>query len=71
MPGTLPQTAVQWAEFYASGRVGLCFECGTYAEFNGLNVIAVRAAVRQLDETGRAFIRVAVANPGARVVRAA
>lgn len=71
MPGTLPQTAVQWAEFDASGRVGLRFECGTYAQFNGLNVLTVRAALRQLDETGRAFVRAAVANPGARVVRAA
>lgn len=71
MPGDFMGSALRQACYYSdTARVGLWFRSGLYAEYDALNVIATRAALRQLDETGKSIIRAAMQHAGARVCAA-
>lgn len=64
MPGDFMGAKLIQACYYAdTARVGLWFRGGLYAEYDATNVIATRAAMRQLAPNENGTIRAAMQNP--------
>lgn len=64
MPGDFMGAELRSVCFYADiARVGLWFRTNLYAEYDATNVIATRAAIRQLSITEAAGVRAAMQNP--------
>lgn len=71
MPGDFKGAELVRACFYSDiARVGLWLTGNLYAEYDATNVLATRAALRQLSEHGKQIVRAAMQNPG-RGIRAA
>lgn len=64
MPGDFMGKALRQVCYYGdTARVGLWFLGGAYAEYDATNMIATRAAMRQLTNEENAIIRGAMNTP--------